>query len=49
MYLNEGQRSTGRFQIGSLPRMINKEILGLYINLPNHLLEIEVLYSSYVY
>ena len=37
MYLNEGQLSTGRFQIGSLPRMINKEILALYIKLPNHL------------
>ena len=37
-YLNEGRRFIGRFKVGSLPRMKNKEVLAnLYINLANQL------------
>ena len=33
-YLNEGWLFIGRFKVGSLPRMINKEVLAQFIHEP---------------
>ena len=33
-YLNEGRPFIGRFKVGRLPRMINKEVLARFIHKP---------------